>query len=105
MMHACRHYIFFFLWGSIYYDYPVVLQERWDPANNYYVHAAIRPVYFGLLGLLQLLLLRWGFVDLTRAIYKALTDKEVDDHRSGEEEEDATEDKAARGKGSKSKKE
>jgi len=83
-----RHYLLLFLAYSIFYEYPVIIDNsRWEPAIGYYGHWLIHPVYSGLMVVLQGLMIFWA-VEIVRALVRALVAGEVTDHRSGSESDE-----------------
>jgi acyl-CoA-dependent ceramide synthase len=83
-----RHYVYFFMWFSLLWEYPLIVEQVWAPEQNWYLHPWVGPGYLVFLGALQILMLRWGVIDMGRAIWKAIRGGvDFEDQRSGEEED------------------
>jgi len=83
-----RHYLFFFLASSIWFEYDVLIDNtRWDPSSGYFGHWLIHPLYSLLFVVLQILMIRWAF-DIINALTRAYSEGDVTDHRSGSESDE-----------------
>ncbi|KAL7749249.1 Sphingosine N-acyltransferase lag1 [Sorochytrium milnesiophthora] len=82
-----RHYIYFYIVQSLWWDMPVYTPIRWDPPNGWFISISAMWIFIGLFAFLQIIMIIWLYA-IVRLVMKVLRGTNATDSRSDSEMSD-----------------